>query len=101
MNKYGARKTYSELCGREFDSKKEAARGEELHLLQLAGEITDLEYQPRFILNGKPRVTYKPDFRYKENGKEIVEDAKGYMTRDCRLRIIWLKQLQGIEIRIT
>ena len=30
MNKYGARRTYSALCDREFDSKLEARRGEEL-----------------------------------------------------------------------
>jgi len=29
-NKYSAKKTYSELCGRMFDSKAEARRGEEL-----------------------------------------------------------------------
>jgi len=101
MNKYGARKTYSELCSRQFDSKKEAVRGEELVLMEKAGVISDLEYQPRFILSSNPKATYTADFRYIENGQSVVEDAKGVMTKDARLRIIWLKQLTGIEVRIV
>jgi len=97
-NKYGAKRTWSELCQREFASKAEARRGEELHLLQLAGEISDLEYQVKFILNEKPKITYSADFKYICNGEDIYEDTKGVLTRDTRTKLAWLKQQQGIEV---
>ncbi len=109
-NKYGAKRTFSQLCQREFDSKVEMLRGEELHLRQLAGEIHDLEYQPQFVLNEKPRCVYTADFRYRDGialAKDsvfkapwVVEDVKGVMTEAARLRIIWLKQRTQIEVRI-
>ena len=101
MNKYHATRTDSELCGRTFASRKEAMRGEELFLLERAGNIQCLEYQPKFYLSEKPRVTYTADFRYIENYKVVVEDVKGVMTRDTRTKIAWLKQLKGIEVIIV
>ena len=101
MNKYGAKWTYSELCGRFFDSKAEARRGEELALLERAGEISNLAYQVCFILNKKPRVSITVDFGYIEGGKQVYEDVKGMgETREFRVKRIWLKQLTNIEIRI-
>lgn len=101
-NKYGATSCYSEMCQRGFDSKSERSRGEQLRMLEMAGEIADLEYQPKFILNEKPKVGYKADFRYYDycTKKEIVEDVKGVMTEAARLRIIWLKQRTGIEVKV-
>ena len=101
MSKYGNVRTFSALCGREFSSRKEAARGEELALLQKAGEITGLEYQPKFVLSVKPRITYAADFKFMEDGVEIVEDSKGFMTRECRVKLAWLKASQGVEVKLT
>ena len=56
-NKYGARRTYSELCGRTFASKAECIRSEELALLEKAGEISGLKYQVRFVLCRQPRIS--------------------------------------------
>lgn len=87
--------------GIEFDSKKEARRYEELKLLQRAGKITDLQLQkeyelipaqyepvPRYGKKGQrlqdgrrcieKGCVYKADFVYKQDGKLIVEDVKGY-----------------------
>ena len=87
--------------GIEFDSKKEANRYCELKLLQRAGQIEQLELQkefelipaqyetfPRYGKTGKrlqdgkrcieKSCTYKADFAYIQNGKQIVEDVKGY-----------------------
>ena len=100
-NKYHAKKTLSELCGRVFDSMAEARRGEELRLLELAGEIKRLTYQVRYILCDKPRVTIKIDFRYEENGEAVYEDTKGVMTRDFRTKLAWLKEKHGIKVRIN
>jgi len=99
--KYGNIRVFSELCGRNFSSKLEARRGEELALLERAGEITDLQYQVRFVLNEKPRVTLSVDFAYKENGKMVYEDSKGIETREFRVKRIWLRQLTGIDILLT
>ena len=84
-NKYGAKKVT--IDGIQFDSKKEANRYCELKLLERCGEITDLELQKEFELIPAQRidgkvveraVKYKADFVYKENGKTVVEDVKGY-----------------------
>ena len=104
-NKYHAVRCWSNLCQRGFDSKAECRRGEELHLLQMAGEINSLKYQPMFVLNEGPprseRCVYTADFRYMDKAEvSIVEDVKGVMRQDARLRIIWLKQLTGIEVQI-
>lgn len=100
-NKFSAQKTYSELCERKFDSKAEARRGEELALLQRAGEISDLQYQVSFKLCEKPSIKIKIDFVYAKDGVVIVEDSKGFMTREARVKIAWLKQLHGIDVKIT
>ena len=98
-NKYHAERTWSELCQRTFASKAEARRGEELALLQKAGEIEALVYQPKFVLSEKPRVTYYADFQYQEkSGKEVVEDVKGKDTSTSRVKRAWVKQLLGIAV---
>jgi len=100
MNKYGAKRTYSELCGRTFASKAECRRGEELALLEKVGEISSLKYQIPFVLCVKPKVTITIDFSYIEDGAQIYEDAKGMMMRDFRVKLAWLKEKHGIEVRL-
>lgn len=115
-NKYGAKRTYSELCQRTFSSKAEARRGEELRLLEMAGEIADLQYQMRFILCKKPKVSITIDFVYLDHihwispkkggkwasGNKVYEDVKGMgETREFRVKRIWLLQKEGIEIRLV
>lgn len=104
-SKYNSRKVA--VDGIAFDSVKEARRYKQLKLLQLAGEISDLRIQVPFELvpaqyersmsvysrgakKGQPKrgrciekaVTYFADFVYSENGRRIVEDAKGMRTKD-------------------
>lgn len=100
MNKYGARRTYSELCGRTFASKAEAEHGEELRLREMAGEIELLTYQPKFELCRKPKITITLDFGYVENDDYIYEDVKGVLTRDFRTKLAWLKEKYGIDVRL-
>lgn len=85
MAKYYNKKTF--VGGIEFDSKKEANRYSELLLLQRAGKISDLQRQVSFELIPSQKVdgltverpcVYKADFVYRENGKLVVEDTKGY-----------------------
>lgn len=86
-----------------FDSRKEATRWENLLLLQKAGHISKLERQVRFPLKikGDTIATYIADFRYLQNGKEVVEDVKGCITREYRLKARLMKALLGIEILET
>ena len=62
MNKYRNKKVI--VDGKEFDSKKEGDRYKKLRLLERAGEISDLELQPRFLLQDK----------FKKNGKTYRKD---------------------------
>ena len=101
-NKYGAIRSYSQLCEREFHSKAEMVRGEELALLERAGEIKRLEYQVKFPLCDKPKITIKIDFAYLSKGKMVYEDVKGYKeTREFRVKRMWLKEKFGVDIILT
>ena len=85
-NKYGNKKI--KIDGITFDSKKEGSRFFDLKMLQKAGEISDLELQPKFEIipqvkwNGKTlcKRSYIADFLYKQNGLTIVEDVKSSFT---------------------
>lgn len=97
MAKYHNRKVRT-IDGFIHDSKREARRWVELKLLESAGHIKDLKRQVKFVLipaqheesiigkrggvkKGKlleREVSYIADFVYNENGKMVVEDAKGY-----------------------
>ena len=77
-----------------FDSLKEYRRYCELALLEMTGQVTELQRQVKFVLIPAQRepdsigkrggvikgkliereCTYIADFVYKENGKTIVED---------------------------
>ena len=75
MNKYRNKKVI--VDGEEFDSKKEGKRYKELKLLERAGEISNLELQPKFLLqdtfkkNGKTykKIQYIADFMYCQGRK--------------------------------
>lgn len=103
-HKYNAVRTWEQ--GHWFDSKKEAARYQELLLLEKAGEITELELQPRFDLlawraDGAPKVgVYVADFRYREavDGRNIVEDVKGVRTAEYKFKKRFMKAQYGITI---
>lgn len=101
MNKYRAKRTWSELCQRWFDSKAEARRGEELYLLEKGGLISDLRYQVKFILSKEPKVSITIDFAYLEDGQRVLEDTKGVLTRDFRTKLVWLQQSQGLKVVLT
>ena len=83
MSKYN--NTNIRVDGRLFDSKAEAARWQELQLLERAGEIKELERQVEYELipkqKGERAVKYIADFRYKDHeGNVVVEDTKGVWT---------------------
>lgn len=87
MSKYRAIKTEC-LAGHIHDSKKEAGRCDQLHTMELAGTISDLEFQPEYPchVNGKLIFIYKSDFRYRMQDLLIVEDVKGVQTAVFRIK---------------
>ena len=71
----------------KYDSKKEYQRCLELRLLEKAGRISNLRRQTSLLISeafvdsrGKKHraITYCADFIYVEDGREVVEDVKGY-----------------------
>lgn len=122
-SKYRSKK--QEVDGIVFDSKKEAARYQELKLLQKTGKINNLQLQVPFVLipsqyeyhteytkTGKPKevkkqierkVKYIADFVYNQDGETIVEDVKGYREKGAySLFVIKRKlmlQVHGIKVR--
>ena len=110
-SKYRNKPTF--VDGQRFDSKKEARRYGELKLLARAGEISKLELQPEFefIINGELFLTrtgrvfkYRADFRYRQDGKTIVEDVKSPITEAnpvYRMKRDLMRHVHGIEIYET
>lgn len=94
-HKFGAKKTECSN-GHSHGSRKEAKRCDELHMMQAAGLIRNLQIQPvfHFEVHGKPvrmgngqNARYTADFRYDEAGQgDTVEESKGMVTQDFRLR---------------
>lgn len=91
------------IDGHKFASRAEARRYNELKLFQFAGQLTNLELQPKFplVLNGQLVCTYIADFSYRQRGYRIVEDvkSKGTRTPQYRIKVKLLRALMGIEVR--
>lgn len=102
VNKYRNQKIM--LDGELFDSKGEADRFSQLRWMERARTISGLSRQPRFIMsvNGKEVCELRADFAYFENGRNIIEDFKGMMTTEFRLKLKLFKALHpDIEFRVT
>lgn len=107
VSKYNNKKTQIDMY--VFDSIAESKRYKELALLEKTGRITELELQPHFLLqesfkkNGKTyrKIEYIADFKYKENGKIVVEDVKGKETDVFKLkRKLFEKKYLELELKL-
>ena len=97
------------INGETFDSKKEAARWQELLLLQRAGKISHLNRQvtyeliPSQYIDGKcveRSVKYVADFMYHDKqGNLVVEDTKGMKTPEYIIKRKLLLSVYGIRIK--
>lgn len=94
-HKFNAKRTVAH--GRSFASKKEARRYGELLVLEAAGKIENLRCQVRFKL--VQTVVYIADFEYLENGQRVVEDAKGFKTREYKTKRRLMAEQHRIHIR--
>lgn len=122
MTKYHSKKCQC-LHGHIHDSKKEARRCNELHLLLKAGEITELEVQKPYVLIPAQSETierysdktgrrlkdsiktvereclYYADFVYKNrDGTTVVEDTKGMRTPEYIIKRKLMLYVHGIKI---
>ena len=105
-NKYFAKKTLA--FGLRFDSKWEAERWGQLKAMERAGVVTELERQIKYDLtiNDIKICDYIADFRYlqqEEDGfsKLIIEDAKGILTPEFKLKKKMMKAIHGIDIHLS
>lgn len=89
-----------------FDSKHELRAYRALQLREQAGEISDLARQVTFELaptvkidgRKRPPVRYIADFVYRENGAQVVADAKGMRTPVYKLKRHLMMTVHGIPI---
>ena len=100
-SKYGNKKV--EYDGIKFDSKRECQRYQQLKLMLKAGEISGLELQKKFELTPKNNrfraMHYVADFVYLDKNKNlIVEDSKGFRTKEYKLKQKLMFHVHGIEI---
>ena len=117
MSKYNSRKITRD--GIQFDSVKECRRYTELRLLERVGAISELRRQVRFVLIPTQRepdtigvrgglirgkviereCAYIADFVYKQDGKTIVEDTKGFRTKDYLIKRKLMLYVHKIRIK--
>ena len=125
INKYKAMKCTVNCI--EFDSRREARRYQELLLLERAGVIQNLRMQERYLLipsqyetvqtgeyykigpqKGQPKtkrvcieeaVYYVADFTYMQDEKKVVEDTKGFKTKDYIIKRKLMLWKYGIRIK--
>lgn len=105
--KYGNTKVVD--AGITFDSKAEHRRWQYLAMLEKAGEIRQLQLQVPFVLipklqrpsGGWERETkYLADFAYRtKDGNLVVEDVKGAVTPEFRLKRKLMLHVHGIEVQ--
>jgi hypothetical protein len=118
-NKYNARSV--EYDGLKFDSQREALRYKELTFLISDGIISNLRRQVKYVLipaqrepsTVGPRGGVKPgkllekecsyiaDFVYTvvETGETVVEDTKGFRTKDYLIKRKLMLFVYGIKIK--
>ena len=106
------RNTKTVLDGITFDSKREAARYQELKALAARGVIEDFRHQAPFVLapgvrfsdekRAKPALRYVADFAYKLDGRLVVEDVKSAITAKAaayRIKRHLMLAVHGIEVK--
>lgn len=102
-NKYGAKKTV--LDGIRFDSQAEARYYAELQTRAKAGEVYEVELQPRFSLtiNGELVGSYRADFQfYDATQKRMrVVDVKGVETRDFKIKKKLMRAIHKIDVEVV
>jgi hypothetical protein len=104
-----------EVDGQKFDSKAEAARWQELRLLEKAEKISELQRQVRYPLDvmvspmsSIERIcsttvgAYVADFEYRDDqGYRVTEDVKGMITDLSKWKLKHFAAQYGREVQIV
>jgi len=101
-NKYGNKKQKAD--GYTFDSKAEAARYQELKLLERAGRIEALDVHPVFFVTVKGIQVCKVslDFRYLQHKITwVYEDVKGKDNALSRLKRKLVEAQYGMKVHVV
>lgn len=117
-NKYKNEKV--EFGGIKFDSKRERDRYMVLKDAERQGLISELKCQPKFTLIPAQyhdeqkqlktkikmvqkcdflAITYRGDFQYVKNGEVVVEDVKGMITPEYKLKEKMMYYFHRIKVR--
>lgn len=101
VSKYGNIKV--EADGQKFDSKAERGRWMDLRLLETAGSIKELKRQVTYPLdvNGVHICDYRADFVYIGKDGLVVEDKKGYRTREFLIKVRLMLACHGVTVLET
>ncbi len=108
MTKYHNRKITRD--DETFDSVKEYRRWCELKLMERAGVITNLRRQVKFELIPTQKdpetkkvieraCNYVADFVYWDGSKTVVEDTKGFKTKEYIIKRKMMLCIHGIRIQ--
>lgn len=102
-NKYGAKKTGGHA------SEKENDRANQLKLMQRDGLISNLREQVKFVLIPTQRdmagtllekeCSYYADFVYEKDGVTVVEDTKGFRTKEYVIKRKLMLHVHGISVK--
>ena len=101
-SKFNAVRTTYE--GISFDSKGECERYKQLRFLESAGQISDLKLKVvhKLEINGVHICNYESDFEYVDtDGTQIVEDFKGFRTKEFIIKSKLMLAVKGIKILET
>ena len=106
-SKFSAKPTRCQPANVMHQSGLEARRCSELQLMQLGGLIRDLEAHPQpewsLDVNGVHVCNYRGDFRYFDIERDtlVVEDTKGVMTSECRLKLKLMAAVHGVDVELV
>jgi hypothetical protein len=91
------------IDGIRFDSTWEGKRYSQLKLLERTGHISNLQMQVPYPMeiNNVVICKYLADFVYVKKEIVIVEDAKGFITPEYRIKKKLMKAIHNIEILET
>lgn len=109
MSKYNARQI--KIKEYLFDSEQESKRYKELSEKENSGDIYNLQVHPVYILQDEfekngikwKKIVYEADFSYiTKDGKNIVEDVKGFITPEFEIkRILFENKYPDLTIDIV
>lgn len=105
---------YRNVRSGSYDSRKEEKRANDLKVLEKLGEITELKEQVTFelipsqyeVVGGKKvcierGLKYIADFVYIKNDQVVVEDTKGFKTKDYIIKrklMLFIHKIKITEI---